>query len=139
MNTELSDTKLVVYKAVIPIEPTTKKNSLEIRYRKGKDGNPVPFISQGDAYKQYENDAMWFLRPCTGGIIDYPVNIMCTFYRKDRHRIDLTNLLEAIDDILVSAHILKDDTFTILASHDGSRVLIDKDNPRTEIIITRYE
>lgn len=138
MNMELSDAKQVVYRAVIPIEPTTKKNSLEIRY-KMKDGKRVPFIGQGDAYKQYEQDAMWFLRPCTRGTIDYPVNVKCTFYRKDRHRIDLTNLLEAIDDILVSANILKDDTFTILVSHDGSRVLIDKDKPRTEIIITRCE
>lgn len=32
---------------------------------------------------------------------------------------------------------VKDDTFTILAGHDGSRVLVDKDNPRTEIEITR--
>lgn len=39
-------------------------------------------------------------------------------------------------DILVEAGLILDDNYKILAAHDGSRVLVDKSNPRTEIEIT---
>ena len=54
-----------------------------------------------------------------------------------RRRVDLVNLLECTDDVLVNYGVIKDDNSTIVVSHDGSRVLYDKDRPRTEIIITR--
>ena len=54
-----------------------------------------------------------------------------------RAKCDLTNHLEAIDDIMVKAGLLADDNFTVVESHDGSRVLYDKERPRTEIIITK--
>ena len=38
---------------------------------------------------------------------------------------------------MVKHGIIKDDHSGIVVSHDGSRVLWDKDNPRTEIIIKR--
>ena len=49
--------------------------------------------------------------------------------------VDKTNLESAIMDILVDARILKDDNSNIVAATDGSRVLYDKANPRTEIFI----
>ena len=122
-----------LYKAMIPLNPTTKKNSQNI-IRNPKTGRYM--IVQGKQYKEYEKNAGWFLKKLPEPISE-PVNVKCTFYRPDRKRVDLTNLLEAIDDILVKYKIIKDDTFTILAGHDGSRVLVDKDNPRTEIEITR--
>ena len=61
------------------------------------------------------------------------------FYRSDARRVDLTNLEEALDDILVLYGILRDDNFKIVQSHDGSRVYIDRENPRTEITITKGE
>ena len=50
-----------------------------------------------------------------------------------------TNLLESIDDVLVRAGVLKDDHSGIIVSHDGSRVLYDKDNPRTVLFIREME
>ena len=47
----------------------------------------------------------------------------------------MTNLLEAIDDVLVKYGVIEDDNFNIVQSHDGSRVLYDKGNPRTEVYI----
>ena len=47
----------------------------------------------------------------------------------------MTNLLEALDDMLVKAEVLEDDCRDIVASHDGSRVYWDKHNPRIEIEI----
>jgi len=52
---------------------------------------------------------------------------------------DLTNMLECIDDVMVKAGLLDDDNFNIIASHDGSRVLYDKSNPRTEVYIERQK
>ena len=51
-------------------------------------------------------------------------------------RVDQVNLLEATLDILVEYGVLADDNSNIVVSHDGSRVLYDKNNPRTEITIT---
>ena len=71
--------------------------------------------------------------------IDYPVNVKSIYYRKNLVRCDLSNLHEATDDILVHYGILKDDNFKIVAGHDGSRVRIDRENPRVEITITKME
>lgn len=71
--------------------------------------------------------------------INYPVNVKCIYYRDSLRRCDLSNLHEATDDILVHYGILKDDNFKIVAGHDGSRVKVDRENPRTEIFITKME
>lgn len=140
MNTELSDTKHgdVLYTATIPLEPRSKKNSMEIKWRQGKT-RQIPFISQSDIYKQYEKDSGWWLKRPKTGAISEKVNVQMIFYRSNKRTIDLPNLENAILDILVKYGVLTDDNFNIVYSMDGSKVLIDKDRPRTEIIITRYE
>lgn len=123
---------MILYQAMIPLNPKTKKNHQKI-IRNPKTKSPM--IVQSDAYKKYEQEAGWFLTRKPSSPISVPVNVRCIFYRKNEIRCDLTNLLEAIDDILVKYRILKDDNFNVIASHDGSRVRIDKDKPRTEIYI----
>ena len=125
----------ILYEAMIPLNPRTKKNTQQIVINK-KTGRP--FIMQSSKYKEYEKNAGWFLKKISEPI-SVPVNVKCVFYREKRIRCDLTNLLEAIDDILVSYGVLSDDNFTVIASHDGSRVYIDKENPRTEITIESIE
>lgn len=71
--------------------------------------------------------------------INTPVNVKCLFYMPTARKVDLTNLLEAADDALVTAGVLADDNSKIVVSHDGSRVLLDKDKPRTEIYITEAQ
>ena len=127
--------KTETIKIVIPIQPITKKNSQMI-VMNPKTGRP--FIVPSKQYKQYEKDAGKFLKPLPYHM-DYPVNIKCLFYMKTKRRVDLTNLLESADDVLVKYGIIPDDYFTIIGGHDGSRVLHDKDFPRTEIYITRLE
>ena len=68
--------------------------------------------------------------------IDYAVNVKLIYYRADNRRTDLVNLQNATLDILVDANVLADDNYKIVQSCDGSRVYVDKDNPRTEIYIT---
>ena len=88
-------------------------------------------------YKEYEREAAWFLKPMPPRPIECRVNIRCLFYLPTRRRTDLTNLLEAVDDLLVHAGIIADDHYGIVEAHDGSRCFVDRDNPRTEITITR--
>ena len=116
---------------LIPLEPRTKKNHQQIVSKGGRS-----FVIQGKAYRDYEKQAKFFLRPLG---IDYAVNIRCLFYMKTHRRVDLTNLLEAVDDVMVKAGALRDDNSEIVAGHDGSRVLYDKENPRTEIYIEEIE
>ncbi len=54
-------------------------------------------------------------------------------------KVDLSALYEGIQDVLVELNVITDDNYTIVASHDGSGVFIDRDNPRMEIIITSKE
>ena len=51
-------------------------------------------------------------------------------------RVDLSALYEGIQDVLVELNVLTDDNYSIVASHDGSGVYIDRENPRMEIEIT---
>ncbi len=122
-------------KTVIPLIPISKKNHQQIRRNRATG---KPFIAPSQQYIDYECDAMWFIQD-KGLMIDYPVNIKCLFYMPTKRKCDLTNMLEAIDDVLVKANVIADDNFTILASHDGSRVLYDKNNPRTEVYITEFK
>ena len=57
----------------------------------------------------------------------------------NRRRVDLTNLHEALHDILVDYEVLADDDYKTIASTDGSYVEVDKWEPRTEVTITELE
>lgn len=117
----------------VQLDPRTKKNCMQICYnrRTGK-----PFVGPSETYKQYANACGYFM-PGLG--VDEPVNIKCHFYLKTKRKCDLTNLLEAIDDIMVHYGVIADDNYSIIVSHDGSRVFHDKENPRTEVWIERFE
>lgn len=124
-------------KITIPMPPVTKKNSMRI-VRNRKTGKRRIMPSQ--QYMDYEAEAVWHCkRARVQRPIEEPVEVKCLFYMPTRRRVDLTNLLESIDDVLVRAGVLKDDHSGIIVSHDGSRVLYDKQNPRTEVYIADYE
>ena len=117
----------------IPIAPRTKKNSQQIVIVKGR-----PLIMPSKLYKEYEKECEKYL-PKIKEPINYPINMQCIYYMPTRRKCDLNNLLEASTDLLVHYKILEDDNYSIVVSHDGSRVYYDKDNPRCEITITKKE
>ncbi len=121
-------------KFVIPLPPVTKKNSQQI-LTNSKTGRP--FIMPSKKYKEYEKTAAKFLAPRPLRAFECPLNVKCLFYLPTRRRTDLTNLLEAVDDLLVYCNIVADDHYGIITGHDGSRCFWDKANPRTEIYITK--
>lgn len=118
----------------IPVPPVTKKNHGRIVMR-----GRYPKLLPSEAYERYTKSAMPFLNSVygTSGTIDYPVNLKCVFYLDKRRKGDLAGYLQAIQDLLVYAGILEDDNRNIVASVDGSIVLYDKANPRTEVTITK--
>ena len=118
---------------VIQGNPTTKKNSQSIIYRAGR-----PMIIPSAKYSEYEHMAGYYLSH-KGDKLKGPLEITCIFYRDSKRRCDLTNLLEAIDDILVKYGVISDDDYKTIVSHDGSRVYVDRDNPRTEIYIRELD
>lgn len=117
----------------IDLPPITKKNHQQIIRAKGH-----LMVIPSKQYKQYEKDASLLIK-WDGEPIDYPVQVKCLYYMPTRRRVDMVNLLEASCDVLVHCGVLADDNSKIIVSHDGSRVLYDKENPRTEIEITRMD
>lgn len=119
-------------KFTIPLAPITKKNHQQIVRPKGMNR---PIVVPSAEYKRYEKAAAEHI-PQLCEPVCVPVCVTCRFFLPTRRKCDLVNLLQSIDDILVHAGLLADDNYTIIASHDGSRVYYDKENPRTEVIIT---
>lgn len=119
-------------KIILYGKPITKKNSGRIVRNGGRT-----FLLPSKQFINYEKNCK---KQITGAYrlgIDYPVNLKAIYYMPTRHKVDLTNLLNATNDILVNCEVLRDDNSHIVASHDGSRVLYDKENPRVEIYIER--
>lgn len=130
-------------KYTIKGDPRTKKNHSMIAG--SRDKCPVckkpkkQWIKQGSAHDQYAELALWQLKPRPPRPISCPVNVKCVFYMKTRRKVDKSNLEASIHDLLVEAGILIDDDRDVIATTDGSMVLLDPDNPRVEITITRVE
>lgn len=120
-------------KIVIGITPITKKNSQQIIRVHGK-----PIIIPSKQYRKYEKDCAPFLLPYAHQNINERVNICCKYYMPTKRRVDLVNLQESTLDVLVAYGIIADDNSNIVASMDGSRVLYDKNNSRTEIYINEF-
>ena len=120
----------------IPGNPRTKKNSQQILTNK-KTGSS--FIAPSKAFKQYQKEADAAIPQDVRRAIDYRVTVKCLYFMHTLRAVDLSNLLEATDDILTHCGVLADDNCRVIASHDGSRVLYDKLNPRVEVYITSFE
>lgn len=122
-------------KIIIPIIPRSKKNSQQIIY------NPKtkrPMIIQSKLYANFERESGKFLKKYKSNI-DYSINLKIEFYVPDKRKRDIANYVEAIQDILVKYEVLKDDNYNIVTSLDGTKMQIDKENPRVEIEITKLE
>lgn len=113
----------------IPILCRSKKNSQQILMN---SKTKKPFISQSKLYKEFERECGFYLKKYKSNIT-CPVNIKATFYVPDKRKRDLTNLENAIADILVKYKVIEDDNYNILAGWDGSRIVYEKG--REEIIL----
>lgn len=114
-------------KIEIPLLCRSKKNSQQLLINK-KTGKT--FISQSKLYKKFEQECGYFLSKYKNNI-DIPVNIKATFYVPDRRKRDLTNLENAIADVLVKYKVLADDNYNIISGWDGSRIIYEKGKEKT--------
>jgi Holliday junction resolvase RusA-like endonuclease len=128
------EVKTAALQFTVELPPVSKKNSQQILMNP-KTGRP--FIMPSKKYKEYEKAALPFIPRCE--TICRPVNVKCLFYMPTRRKCDLVNMQESILDVMVKAGLLADDNYSIVQSMDGSRVLYDKENPRTEVYITEAE
>jgi Holliday junction resolvase RusA-like endonuclease len=111
---------------IIDGRPMSKKRNWTI----GRNRNGIiPKIVLTKKYKEWHKsviDQLWVQRmtyqasmigpwePITG-----PVEVTFIFYIKRKGKYDLSNLYQGIEDALVDAQILEDDS--LIESHDGSR------------------
>ena len=119
----------------IPLLCRSKKNSQEVVFN-NKTGKP--FITQSKYYHQFERDCAYFLKKYAKHI-DYPINLKVTFYVPDKRKRDLTNLENAIADIMIKYGVIEDDNYNIIAGWDGSRVKYEKGREETIIEIEKME
>jgi len=140
--------------------PVSSKNSRPVFINKatgsrfiGKSKLLKDYIDKGlwELYKQLKNSDFKYTVECvmdfqTGILhrIKHPffpikndIEITFKFYVKDNRRRDLVNLCQAPLDLLQKAGIISDDS--IVKSLDGSRIYIDKSNPRTLVEIRVYK
>ena len=121
-------------KFTIPVKPRTKKNHSSIVTLK----NGRTLLLPSKQYKEFEKQVCTFIHEAkhTSKPIDMPCNLRCIFYKEKNFRSDLMGYMQAIADALVKAEVFADDNSNIIASTDGSKVLLDRDNPRIEVEIS---
>ena len=128
----------LVLSFTIPVKPRTKKNHQQF-IRPGQGGRVVAIPSK--PYKQFEDECLRLIPGQAKLLINYPVNIKAVYYVDTRRKVDKTNLESALMDVLTKAGVLADDSAVnpeIVVTTDGSRVKIDRKNPRIEVEITKY-
>ena len=122
--------------------PRTKKNHQRIIRVKGRpvivqaktaEGWEASAVAQ--LREQHESAKRWGLglRP---GLEKMPRSLRALVYR-DRKVGDLGNYLAAVCDALERAGVVENDR--LIQSFDGSRLLIDRANPRVELEITPFD
>ena len=152
-------------KIVIPGTPMVKKNGSKVsafikNKKTGKlDQRDVPVHYYTKQYNEWAKKALPIVISLKNNLLasgwELPitdmVNLKCLFYFDANKVVDLSALYEAPQDLLTGRagvysetvppdfyKILMDDSVRFIASHDGSRFLLDYVNPRTEIYIEAF-
>ena len=119
------------------VKPRTKKNSSS--FVTLKTGRTILLPSKYD--REFEKEVVSQMEGMFGNLepIDKPINLCCIFYKDKNYKSDLVGYLQAIQDAFVKAKFLLDDNSNIVSSTDGSRIELDRNNPRIEVKITWKE
>lgn len=109
-------------------------------------GRGRPRIILSKKYKAWEKgvvDQLWvqrmtYMASMTGPWepINEPVQVTFIFYIRKKGKYDLSNLYQGIEDALVKALILKDDS--LIESHDGSRKHIGDETDQILVYIKPF-
>jgi Holliday junction resolvase RusA-like endonuclease len=128
--------KLTV-RLVLPGPPRTKKTSNRIvKIPKKGGGRGFSKILPSKAFCAWEGAvapqvaAAW--RRAGGETIEVPVNCKAMIFR-DANRGDAVGYYQGIADVLQKAGVVSDDKWIV--SWDGTRLAIDRKNPRVEVLL----
>ena len=151
-------------KIVFPGHPMVKKNGAKTSmfFKDQKTGrliqrkSPVHYYTT--QYRDWAKIAIQTLAVFKSKHTDIPfpltakMNLRCLFYLGKDIKVDLSALYEGVQDCMagnagiefknVTANmyqIIEDDSARYIGSHDGSRVLLDYTNPRTEVYLTPFK
>lgn len=120
----MSEIRLVIFGA-----PRTKKTSNQLA-RAGMRHVVLPSA----AWRRWAHTApvkrpsgVAFPLPCQ------PYNCAAVFYR-DANRGDAVGYYQGLGDLLESRDIIRNDKY--IAQWDGSRLMVDRENPRVELVLT---
>lgn len=120
------------WRFIIQGAPRTKKNS-NIVTTKGKHPRVLPSAAFSKWNRIAQMELARVRAKYTGFPIAVEINVRALFYR-DAERGDAVGYYQALADALQEGGILIDDKYAV--SWDGSRLLVDKENPRVEVQIT---
>jgi Holliday junction resolvase RusA-like endonuclease len=95
-----------------------------------KNGRQILYTST--AVKDWQQSAAWQLK--TVEKYKGKVAIIYMFYVKDNRRRDIDNMVCSINDALVKAEVIEDDSWQYLFIA-GATAMIDKNNPRASLEI----
>ena len=129
-----------ILRLVITVPPATKKHSSRIVdhgkrcpvCKRGAFSKPLPSWK----FAAYQEAIGYFLGKARGLDITSPVNVKAHYYIDADRKSDLCNYHAALHDALVFYGVIRDDNRLIIVSTDGSRVCVDRENPRTEVFIS---
>lgn len=109
-------------------ETPSKKNSRNLFIRNGRIIN-IP----SQRHQVWETDVLSQLKAYRGQPAG-KVAVIYQFYVKDNGKRDLDNMIASVNDVLVKAHLLADDSWQCL-SIGAADAEIDRANPRVEVEI----
>lgn len=116
----------------IPHAPRTKKNSGTITKR-----GRAWIIRPSEAWLSWRDTVLMDLKHVWRAKyeLDFDLNIQALFYR-DAARGDAVGLYQGLADVLADLRVVADDKY--LVTWDGSRLLLDRACPRTEVYLWAY-
>lgn len=112
----------------VPAQKNDKR--MAINRRTGK-----PFPVSGKNVKEWQKSAALQLASSYKGKADGKVVVAYQFYVKDDRRRDIDNMIATVNDAIVKAGLIEDDSWRWL-SIGGADAEIDRENPRVELFIT---
>lgn len=121
-------------KLIIMGQPVSKKNKMQLVRVRGRL-IPIPSVS----YKAWLKGAKQQIKGQMDGVAWVPftthIHLQVMIYRWSWRKIDLSNIIEAVQDMLQECRIIEDDS--LVRSLDGSRMEwgVPKDEARVEITI----
>ena len=92
-----------------------------------------PMLISSTAYQKREKETISYIKKIWFWKIEWPCDISYEFYRPDKRQCDIENKVSSIQDMLVKANILEDDSRKYIPSFCAKSMGVDPKNPRCVI------